>query len=361
MFKRFVVLGLVMFFAGASVFAVDVVINPPTINGDYAQYFDFDQAVNDFMGKAFSELDRFDKMTDLLKAMSNASSFAADGATIRNFLGYDIFTIAIGTMGAVQNKSFDIADTLNNFEGDEDIFFGVNAQAITVSAGVNLGAFVEGLYVSAKVGTFSFNISDFDISTFSCGLMAHYQLVKPKSALAVAWKGLQVGAGIIYYKSDLSYKTDASIETNYVNLESSSAPGMSAGTATLVFEPELKMEFSTKGIKIPVDVMTGIRLAILDVSFGLGVDINIWSDSDLTYNVKGPAYLEGLPMGLTATPGSAKVSGGTTGGSADIFNFKAMAGLGISLGPVKLDVPLTYYFGEKGPGANLGVTIGAAF
>ena len=353
--KRFVILGLVMLFVGVSLFAVEVDLNLPTINslGGLYDYLDRLVELDKFEIEARNELARFDKMNDLLKAMSNASSFAADGATIRNFLGYDIFTIAIGTMGAVQNKSFDIADTLNNFEGDEDIFFGVNAQAITVSAGVNLGAFVEGLYVSAKVGTFSFSFQDFDISTFSCGISAQYQLVKEKSALAVAWKGVQVGAGIIYYTTDLSYKTDVSID--------SSVSLLGGQYATLIYEPELKMEFSAKGVKIPLEIMTGVRIAILNLSFGLGVDVNIWSDADLTYDVGGPTYLEGLPTGYTTEPGTASVKGGTLDGYADYFNFKAMAGVGLSLGPVKLDIPITYYFDTKGPGANIGVTIGAAF
>jgi len=348
MIKKIIALGFVIIFSGVSLFAMEVEMTLPSISGSYDSGIPAVKKL--FEEDAVAALSRFDGMNKLVTAMSNATSYAADGATTRNFMGYKMFAVAIGTMGALQTGSFDIEDKMNKIEESQDLDFGVNAQAITVSVGANLGFLVEGLYVTGKVGSFSFNIQDFDINMFSCGLLAQYQLIDPIKTLFVTWKGLQVGTGLIYYNSKISFTTSAASISTPVSVNGSSA--------SLVYDPDLDSKFETKGIKIPIDVMTGVRLAVVDFSFGLGCDINVWSNSDLTYKADGETRLEGLA--ITTTPGRAKVSGGTTGKSADAFKFKTMTGIGLSLGPVKLDVPITYYFGE-GHGANVGVTAGIAF
>ena len=354
MMKRIIALGFIMFFSVVSVFAVDIDITLPSINTGGQAYTGVGgeaAALAQFTDEANDVLSKFDSMNSLLKGMSNASSYAADGATMRNFMGYKLFSIAVGTMVSGHLPSItsysDIDNSVKKIEDAQDLPFGVNAQAITVGVGVNMGFLVDGLYLSGKVGSFAFNINDFDIDMFSCGLFANYQLIKPKSLLLVAWKGLQVGTGFVYYSSDISYKTNVvSVSTDVY---------ITAGQATLVYDPEFDAKFSTKGIKVPVDIMTGVRLAVVDIAFGLGIDINVWSDSSLTYKAGGRTYLENS-YGVTSTPGYANVSGGTTGGSADYLKAKAMVGLGVSLGPVKIDVPLTYYFDSDGSGINAGVT-----
>jgi len=348
--KKIIVLGFIMLFAGVSLFALEIDISPPTINaGSSCDYADaFTDVTAKFKAEARDALVKFDSMNNLVTAMSNATSFAADGATTRNFIGYKMFSVAVGTMGALQSSSFNISDTADRVENAEDLYFGINAQAVTVSVGVNLGLFVDGLYLTGKVGSFSYTIQDFDISMFSCGLLAQYQLIEPKKALLVSWKGLQAGAGFIYYSSDISYKTNASVSTS-VDLDGGES-------ATLVYNPVLDTKFETKGIKIPIDIMTGVKIAVLDLSFGLGVDINLWSNSDLTFKAEGKTYLENTPNGVDSTAGHANVRGGTTDKSADFLKFKTMTGIGVTLGPVKLDIPMTYYFGTDGPGVNIGVT-----
>jgi len=355
--KKIIALGLIMLFAGVLLFAIEIDIEVPTIGGSSTYgYLDFDLALGQFKTEANDILSKVDSMNNLVKAMSNATSFAADGATTRNFFEYKMFAVAIGTMGALQSSSFNISDTADKVENSEDIYFGINAQAITVSAGINLGLLVDGLYVTGKIGSFSYSIQDFDISMFSCGLLAQYQLIESKKALLASWKGVQVGTGFIYYSSDISFNTNTSVSTR-VDLQDLGG-GLGNQSATLAYDPKLDTKFETKGIKIPIDVMTGVRIAILDLSFGLGVDINVWSNSDLTYKAEGPTYFTDIPSGLESNPGHVNVKGGTTGKSADFLKFKTMAGVGVSLGPVKLDIPVTYYFGTDGPGANVGVTVG---
>ncbi|MCL2793175.1 MAG: hypothetical protein FWD87_08780 [Spirochaetaceae bacterium] len=358
--KRFMVLGLVMLFAVASLSAQTVDIKINNIAG-----IEFDELerilVGEFTAEIRSGLEEFQRMNKLARGMSNASSFAADGATQRNFIGYRMFAIGIGGMVGVQAPSFDFVDSLEDFEGENDIFLGISAQALTVSAGVNLGFLVEGLYASAKVGKFSLNdISGFSIDTFSFGLMAHYQLIKPRSTLLASWRGVQVGTGFIYYRGDISFNATP----DRITLEEVKVDVMGYGTvsADFHFYPSLDLKLATSGVKIPLEIMTGVRLAVLNLSFGLGVDINVSSNSDLTYRAGGPVDIsQNYLSPQTQRAGSAHVEGGTTGGSADNFNFKLMAGVGLTLGPVRLDVPLTYYFGGDGPGANVGVTGAVVF
>ncbi len=361
--KKIIVLVLVMLFGAASLFAVDIDLTMPTINASGWDYSISSvtglSAFEDVTNRATEVLSVFDSMDDLVKGMSNASSYATDGATTRDFIGYKIFSVAVGTMLSLQSSYGDnIDDIISKVEDSEDIYFGINAQAVTVSAGVNLGFLVDGLYLSGKVGKFAYGIDDFDIDTFSFGFMANYQIIKPKSAVVVKWKGLQVGTGFIYYTSEVSFKSNTSVSQEIFITDSNTGIEYSA---TAFFDPEAEAKFKTKGIKVPVELMTGIKIFVLDVSLGFGVDINAWSNSDLTYKAEGDAYLRDLPAGVASTPGYVKVSGGTTGKSADTFRFKAMAGLGLSLGPVKLDLPLTYYFDGEGTGANVGITGAVVF
>jgi len=340
--KKIIVLGLILLLTGGMLFAVDVKLDFPS-----NPFVNFNNALGEFQKDANEILGKFEQMNDLVNGMANASSFAADGATMRNFIGYKKFSVAIGTMVGVQAPSYNFLDAVDNIDDANDIYAGINAQVVTVSAGVNLGFLVEGLYASAKFGKFSMSIEDFDINMYSFGLFAQYQLIESKTILMASWKGVQVGTGFVYYSGDVSYKTDVgTIETDVT---------LAGGTGKLAFDPDLEIKLATSGLKIPIEIMTGVRVAVVDISFGLGVDINVRSNVDLTFDVEGPAHIT-PDAGGSRIDGTASVGGGTEGGRANIFSPKLMTGVGFSLGPVKLDIPITYYFGTKGPGANIGLT-----
>jgi hypothetical protein len=63
-----------------------------------------------------------------------------------------------------------------------------------------------------------------------------------------------------------------------------------------------------------------------------------------------------LPDFLTPTQNAALSA--STGGKSppDLFNLKLMTGLGFSIGPVILDIPVTFY--PVNSGYNFGVTLG---
>ena len=349
--KKIALLGFMILFAAGSLFALNVDIDLPGLPGGSSYTGGLDAPMAQFKAEAENILGMFDKMDNIVKGMANTGSYASDGATTRNFLGYEWFTLGVGTMGALQLPSYnpDVEEFMNNIKDGENFYFGANAQALTVSGGVNLETLldIEGLYVSGKVGTLSLNLYDFDVDTFSWGLFAQYQLVKPVSNLYIAWRGLQVGTGFVYYSSDISFSMNKVVIAGGVDT--------SAGTnRSLSLDNDMTVKASIRGIKIPLDLMTGVRLGILDISFGLGIDINAWGTSEVSYKISGPISIDVLGSSL----GHVEITGGTTGGGADVFRFKAMGGVGLTLGPVKIDFPVTYYFDSKGPGANLGVTGG---
>jgi hypothetical protein len=60
---------------------------------------------------------------------------------------------------------------------------------------------------------------------------------------------------------------------------------------------------------------------------------------------------------LSVTPGSVDLGVSTTS-NPQFIRPRLTAGVGLNLGPVKLDVPLMYYFDTDGPTAMLGVNLG---
>ncbi|MCL2293359.1 MAG: hypothetical protein FWC36_00600 [Spirochaetes bacterium] len=344
--KKLLVLGIAMLLAAAPVFAWDINIDLSGLPAPLAPFkSDLEAALE---AETIGDL----SMPRFMTGMSNASSFAADGATQRNFIGYRFFALGAGTMAGAQLPSSNMESAIDRLVEEGDIFAGTGIQALSVSLGVNLGFLVDRLYVSGKFGTFSMDFDDFNISTSSFGLFAHYQLIKPRSRLLAAWRGVQAGTGFIYYKSDVTFNFEAPPVESIIE----------AGEqyVTLFFEPDLAAKFTTYGVKVPIDIMTGVRLAIFNFSLGLGADINVTNNSSLNLSASSLIYYEasGSYSG-SGTAGSVSISGGPSG-SADRFKFKAMAGVGLSLGIIRLDVPITYYFG-KGIGGNVGITGGIVF
>jgi hypothetical protein len=123
---------------------------------------------------------------------------------------------------------------------------------------------------------------------------------------------------------------------------------------------------TTDTCTIPLEVSTAIRLLFVNVHAGIGADVAFGSN-DMAIGVESPldVKVEGTMAGVNVsdyigtTAGSLSVSAGGTVEPA-FLQPKIMAGLGFVLGPVILDIPVTYYFGET-TGLNVGVTLGVTF
>jgi hypothetical protein len=219
---------------------------------------------------------------------------------------------------------------------------------------LNTSFLVDGLYLGVKFGYFNLtSIENLEFKTLNLGLVANYQLVNPRSlAGIIKWRGVTVGSGFVYQSSTIKYGMTLD--------DPDPVTGISAGgyTASLAIKnPKAELGFEVSTFTIPLEVATSVRLLwILNLAVGAGVDLAFGS-SELTLGASGDIGLEqtaGTDLGAI-NPGSLSVSGGGTESPA-FFHPKVTAGLGISLGPVVIDVPFAYYFAEQG--YSVGVTVG---
>ncbi len=362
MMKRFLILILLLLITGAAgLFAVDITATLPTISG-FGAYDATDaqnELTNTIIPLAEDAVAKFDTMDDMADAFGNANSYAAHGATQRGLMGYKFLTIAVGTMVGFQMPTADFSspeDMLTDIEDDGDLYFGAGFQALTVSVGLNAGFLVDGLYLSAKVGKFTVDTDEIEYDSSVFGLLANYQIVDPFSIGIVKWRGIQVGSGLIYYNTTSNMIVNVDPVVTAVDVDGVGP----APNVDLYLDPTLDVEVTASGLMMPIDVISGIRfLWIVNLNFGLGVDLNLLSKSEIALKADGTTYFDEAAvtaLGATQTPGTVKVSGGTEGDGAKFLRPRAMLGLGFALGPLKLDIPFTYYFDGTGPGTNIGIT-----
>jgi len=359
--KKLLLIGLILAMTATGAFAVDVTATLPSVTylGTPVDLSAFAGDLNTLITDAETSLAKFDSMNDLATGFSNANSYAADAATTRGLMGYKFLTIAVGTMVGFQmpNSGFDaVADSLSAIEQDGDTYFGAGFQALTVSVGLNASFLVEGLYLTGKIGKFSVETDDISYDSFVFGLLANYQLVDPLSIGIIKWRGVQVGSGLVYYNTTANMIANVDPVPTQIDID-----GNLVDDATLYLDPTIGIEIISKGFKIPVDLITGIRLLwIANLSFGLGVDINFGGSSEIALSADGTTYIDDIDPSIagdvSSSPGSVTVDGGTDGDGAEMFRLRATAGIGFGVGPIKIDVPFTYYFDGKGPGANIGIT-----
>jgi hypothetical protein len=118
-------------------------------------------------------------------------------------------------------------------------------------------------------------------------------------------------------------------------------------------KPKLNFDLTVTTYTIPLEVNTSILvLWFLNLDLGVGADI-AFGKNDTSIKMNSPVYKDGQYKG------SLLVSAG--GDMAPtIFNPKVMTSLGLKLGPVVIDIPVTYYF-TNGAGFSAGFTLGVVW
>ncbi len=352
--KKFLIILMILLALPSGIFAADVSATLPGLPAGYSYPAGAQADLDLIAGLAELELAKFSGMDKAAEAFGNAASYAADGANQRNLMGYKFLSIAVGTMIGFQSP-FSYVDNIKDFvsrmEKNGDLYFGAGLQAFSVSVGLNSDFFLDGLFISAKIGKFSVDTDDLKYDSFNFGLLARYQLVDSFSVGVVKWRGLQVGSGFIYYNStsDMSFKVGEQVTPVTIT------PGINTN---IVLDPSLNVKISSSGLKIPLDIMTGVRvLWITNLNFGLGADLNLASKSEIELSSRGETTLRGGSIDTSLiTPGSVNITFDESSARVDFIKLKAMLGIGFSLGPVKLDIPFTYYFDGTGFASNLGIT-----
>lgn len=353
--KKFLAVLFILVFAAGTASAADFHITLP--DSGWGIETDITSRVNDINEEFGAFFNKYGDAEDLARGLGNASAYASDGGYIRSAMDYKWISVSLACNGAVVFDDSGLDEFLDDYHSKGDIYAGAGLQALVGTVGFNLGHMLEmekGLYVTLKAGKSTMEAEDIDFESHLFGVMVNYQLIKPASKLGFGWNGINVGAGLTYYYSEMEWKDDGlgSISHSWTD---------GSITKKINMKPELETKAEVSGFVVPVEIITGVSaLKVLDVYAGLGADIMFGRDSELEYTGKGIIrYDDGTGSGWDALQGDVSASGKVEGDD-DFIRFKAMAGLGLSLGPVHLEVPFAIYF-EDAISCSAGVIGGISF
>ncbi len=340
-----------------------------------------------FADQVAGELSRFSEQDDLALGFANAGAAGSHVGTLRSFSDYRRFALVVSPGGALAVPGTDMqqletsGDTLME-EGDT--YVGAALQPIVVSFGLHLAPLIENLYLNAKFGTASIAdgvVADgLTFDSYSVGVMANYQLMRSRKLPLgfIKWRGLSIGSGVLYQENHAEYTLplsdfygddEAAVGTVTfadIGLDTQLALdllGLTAVTpgdsfAELSVTPTLTAAIESKSLTIPIEVSTGFRLLwLFNVNLGAGIDISTGSSS---VGVSSQTVLgfdvSNAVTDIGVTDGYVNVASTTTGDGPEFIRPRLTGGVGVNLGPIKLDVPVMYYpdgAGSEGTGDAL--------
>jgi len=327
-------------------------IPPQDINGPGAIQNAIDAAFQTALQRANIDLAKYQRQDDITKGFANANTFAAGAGTIQGYQNYEIFSVSAGIMAGVQAPKLDYnyykkIDKKIKEEGD--IYAGAGGGLAFVNLGIHAKFITDGLYFNIKYGGMPYKpIDEIKIDPKIIGIGINYALVKEKSAPIgiVKWRGLSIGTGILFNRSELDLKVK--LDKQEIN----------TGVPLTVVEldPSMKFNFVTTTYTIPLDIVTSVRLLwVFNLALGAGVDFN-YGKSRLDVSADGSVTVKSIAV--IATPGYVQVVQPRQSNTPSAVRFRAMAGVGLNLGPVKIDVPIVYY---PPTGLAVGITAGVVW
>ena len=336
--------------------AVMVIGNAAAVDVDFydlpdAWAADFANIEEELRTKIDEKYGKYEEGEKLNKGIGNASVLAANGGYMRTANGYDWLNVALSINGSVAMDGGSIGDFdddfIDDFKDKGDMYMGAGLQVITASVGFNLGRLLNwdhGLYITLKGGVSKLSTSDFDFDAYNFGFMVNYQLLEAKElSHAVKWRGLNVGTGLNYFSSKLEWTVD--------NLE---PIDVNQGGEKFTYKTDMDVTAEISRFIIPVEVNTGIKLTVLELFGGLGADFMFGGDNEVSVD-----SIAEVTRTNSTEVGHAKMKM-SKDGDLDVVKFRFTVGLGFSIGPVRLEIPYTQYFGDDYTGA-IGVIGGVAF
>ncbi|MBQ3319482.1 MAG: hypothetical protein IJG75_03115 [Spirochaetia bacterium] len=299
---------------------------------------------------------KYEKGDELGRAFSNSNALAANSGYMHTANGYKWITVAVSTNEGVAldgisfNKFND--EFLDDFKEDGDGYMGAGIQMVNAAIGFNIGSLLKwdhGLYLTLKAGMTKFKYEDFKFDGYNMGFMVNYQLIEAKGlgkGHLLKWRGLDVGAGFTYFNTTTKFTID---ELDTIDIDNAGGSGYN-----FKYDADLNVKAEMSRCIIPVEISTGIKLTVLEIFGGIGADFMFGGKSDFSLKSTGKVSLEGYDN--TADSGLKMESEG----DLDTVKFKFNVGIGLSLGPVRLEIPYTQYFDEKYTG-SIGIIGGVAF
>lgn len=271
-----------------------------------------------------------------IRSFTDATSFSTRG------LGVDYVSMPTDLILGV-GANFAVAAS-GDFNAAERPTSGLSAN-VSFMAGMNLAKydsprwtlFANGFYRRATLNSLRGGIT-------TAGLHAQYRIINPQQDTGVGtqllrWTGLDLTSGLEFTRWNLGVDDD--IQTDF-------AVNGSSGSAMLLLDSQGTFDLSSTSMTVPVELSTGIRIALLlSVYVGAGLDFNA-STGRLNVNLSGDLLTEDQrSVGTTTIEG-----GGNTSGSP--FAARILAGAQLNLSHIKVYVQVN---GSATPAASIGAGI----
>ena len=347
-----------------------VTIVAPTVSGANT---DFVEALQDEINNAIdiletdviSEIEQYFDLPLLAQGVADSGAAASHIGTQRSFIDYQRFAIVVGGGLAASLYTTDpdiITDLADEIE-QGDVYAGAAIQPIVVSFGFRPRFISDRLYTNVKLGYA--DVGDGDIAdgvafnSLSLGLLANYRLIETRSlgAGVLRWRGISLGSGVVYQRNELEIDLDFGEVDEPIDVDA----GGVERSLIMTLDPVLTAKVTSDSIVVPLEVTTGLRIAwLLDLNVGAGIDLS-FGNSEITLGINSPVILDGDTSDIEVTPGSIAVNEGTKGDGPEFVRPRLTAGVGLNLGPVKVDFPLMYYFDKEGNSFMAGVNVGLVF
>ncbi len=311
-------------------------------------------ALDSTVASANTQLALFKNQTELAKGFADANAFSSHSATLQGFQNYDLFAVGVGFMAGVQAPSSDpnyyqqsnIEDDLRK---DGDIFAGFSS-GVSLFAGFHARFLTPSLYLNVRIGKLDYGNAEesesYKFQNTIYGFGINYGLFMPRSIFFgfLKWRGISLGTGIIYQHNKVDFEMQLDPITESV-----------AGPISLTLDPTVNFGLDITTYTIPVEAITSVQfLWILNISAGIGADI-IYGSSDILIASAGDVSVTGTTL---TQQGIVAVDGSTKDVSPSKFRPKIMAGIGLNILLVKIEMPVVYY---PESGAAIGLTASVVF
>jgi hypothetical protein len=400
MTRKMTILVLVLFlgFAGA-VAAIDVSITVPTVGLTNLPDL-IDQEMIDQLNAEFSaeletlavqltdeiendpDLNKFSTQPLLTRGFANAGATAAHLGTQRAFSDYRAFALMIGTGAAISGPGIDpavVESAAGDIETEGDIYLGAAVQPVTVSLGININRWIPRTRVDAKIGFANIakgTVADeVAFNALSVGVGANYQILQSRQLPLgfIRWRGLSLASGILFQRNEVTIEVevaDGAFEAQSLtfgdigftdpDVLAELRVNESTEFGTLSVLPRLDASIESRTYSVPLEATTGLRILwLFDVNVGAGVDL-VFGSSDIAVGAAADADFVASAAAepyVATTPGTAAFGISTSEGP-QFLRPRLTGGVGLNLGPVKLDVPVMLYFDGDGNSAMAGVNLG---
>ena len=316
---------------------------------------------------ANARMSGFGSQQELARGMANANAYASNSATLQGYQNYSLFAVSSGFMLGVQAPSLDpkaYQSLPQDIRKKGDLYAGVGAGFSYLNVGLNCGKFLlPNLYLNLKYGGLSTDLDDFSMDYKVLGVGASFAILEPKSIIGlVKWRGLSASTGFYAQMNKLNVTIEADTFTTDAHFREAVLAGATGQDSTdkeailtemgygkgspdaqVAISPAFDMGLDVSTYTIPLEVNTAVAFlwGILNVNAGLGLDLN-FGDAKIVLAGRSDADIKGNSNKVSFSKAAVNVDGGSSNGPS-FARMRAMTGIGLGIGPVKLDIPLIYY------------------